>query len=79
MKENKIKKSEFKNKIKDITKFINSLDYINKNITETKFNLYNLNNEILNININLEPYIKELNKRINKENISIKNEIELYE
>ena len=79
MKENKIKKSEFKNKIKDITKFINSLDYINKHITETKFNLYNLNNEILNIDINLEPYIKELNKRINKENISIKNEIELYE
>ena len=79
MKENKIKKSEFKDKIKDITKFINSLDYINKDISETKFNLYNLNNEILNIDINLEPYIKELNKRINKENISIKNEIELYE
>ena len=72
-------KIEIKNQKKDISKFINSLDYINKDILEKKFNLYQLNNEILNIDINLEPYIKEINKRIKKENICIRNEIELYE
>ena len=72
-------KTEIKNKKKDISKFINSIDYINKDLLEKKFNLYLLNNEILNIDINLEPYIKEINKRIKKENNCIGNEIELYE
>ena len=72
-------KTEIKNQKKDISKFINSIDYINKDLLEKKFNLYLLNNEILNIDINLEPYIKEINKRIKKENICIGNEIELYE
>ena len=36
-------------------------------------------NSIIDIEINLQPYIEELNNRLNNENLSIKNEIELYE
>ena len=72
-------KIEGENPKKNISNFINSIDFMNKDITEKQFNLYQLNNEILNIDINLEPYIKEINKRIKKENICIGNEIELYE
>lgn len=66
----------------DIVKFINSIDYINKDISDIKnFNLdlFNINNEILDIDLDLNPYIKELNSRLNNEKISIKYEIELFE
>lgn len=73
-------RQEYKNPQKDIKDFINSIDYINKDISEiNNFNLYKLNNEYVDIEINLHSYIDELNKRLNNDNISIKNEIELYE
>ena len=82
MKENEIKKKEIKKpKTKiDIMKFVNSIDYINKDISKiNNLNLYQLNNEILDMDIDLEPYINELNKRLNNEHLIIKNEIQLYE
>ena len=82
MKENKNKnqKQEYKSSKKEIINFINSIDYINKDITTTKnFNLYQLNNEIIDIDLNLSPYIKELNNLLKNEKLSIKNEIDLYE
>ena len=82
MKENKNKnqKQEYKSPKKEIINFINSIDYINKDITTTKnFNLYQLNNEIIDIDLNLSLYIKELNSLLKNEKLSIKNEIDLYE
>lgn len=82
MKENKNKnqKQEYKSPKKEIINFINSIDYINKDITTTKnFNLYQLNNEIIDIDLNLSSYIKELNNLLKNEKLSIKNEIDLYE
>ena len=82
MKENKNKnqKQEYKSSKKEIINFINSIDYINKDITTTKnFNLYQLNNEIIDIDLNLSSYIKELNNLLKNEKLSIKNEIDLYE
>jgi len=80
MKDNKNINHQFKNPQKDIKEFINSIDYINKDISEiNNFNIYKLNNAIIDIEINLQPYIEELNNRLNNENLSIKNEIELYE
>ena len=80
MKDNKIINHQLKNPQKDIKEFINSIDYINKDISEiNNFNIYKLNNAIIDIEINLQPYIEELNNRLNNENLSIKNEIELYE
>ena len=82
MKENKNKnqKQEYKSPKKEIINFINSIDYINKDITTTKnFNLYQLNNEIIDIDLNLSLYIKELNNLLKNEKLSIKNEIDLYE
>ena len=80
MKDNKIINHQFKNPQKDSKEFINSIDYINKDISEiNNFNIYKINNAIIDIEINLQPYIEELNNRLNNENLSIKNEIELYE
>ena len=80
MKDKAKKEQYYKNPIKDIINFINSIDYINKDITQTKnFNFYQLDNEILDIDINLSPYIEELNNLIKKDQKFIKNEIELYE
>ena len=80
MKDNQNQKQEYKSQKKGIINFINSIDYINKDITTTKnFNLYQLNNEIIDIDLNLSPYIKELNNLLKNEKLSIKNEIDLYE
>ena len=80
MKDNQNQKQEYKSQKKGIINFINSIDYINKDITTTKnFNLYQLNNEIIDIDLNLSLYIKELNSLLKNEKLSIKNEIDLYE
>ena len=80
MKDNQNQKQEYKSQKKGIINFINSIDYINKDITTTKnFNLYQLNNEIIDIDLNLSSYIKELNNLLKNEKLSIKNEIDLYE
>lgn len=82
MTENKKLKDEYKNPQKEVINFVNSIDYINKDISDIKnFNLdlFNINNEILDIDLDLNPYIKELNSRLNNEKISIKYEIELFE
>ena len=80
--ENKKLKDEYKNPQKEVINFVNSIDYINKDISDIKnfnLNLFNINNEILDIDLDLNPYIKELNSRLNNEKISIKYEIELFE
>ena len=81
MKKNIPQKKEYKSQKKQISNFVNSIDYMNKDIS-TEINNLNLNyynNEILNIEINLLPYIDELNNRLKNTKISIQNEIELYE
>jgi len=81
MKENGASIKLSKNPQKEVINFINSIDYINEDIS--KFNnldeLFQINNEILYIELDLDPYIKELNSRLNNKNLFITNEIELYE
>ena len=61
--------------------FVNSIDYINEDIS--KFNnldeIFQISNEIINLDLDLKPYIKELNSRLNKENLFINYEMELFE
>ena len=63
----------------DVTKFINSIDYINKDISQINFEQYELNKKIINIEINLKPFIAELNNKLNNSNLYIQSEKELYE
>jgi hypothetical protein len=80
MKDKDKKEQNYKNPKKEIINFINSIDYINEDITQNKnFNFYQLNNEIFDIDLNLSPYIEELNNLLKNDKKSIKNEIELFE
>jgi len=80
MKENGASIKVNKNPQNDVICFVNSIDYINEDIS--KFNnldeIFQINNEIINLNLDLKPYIKELNSRLNNEKLFI-NEIELFE
>lgn len=81
MKENGSPIKISKNPQKEVINFINSIDYINEDIS--KFSnleeLFQINNELLNVKLDLDPYIKELNRRLNNKNLLITNDIELYE
>lgn len=81
MKENGAQIKISKNPQKEVINFINSIDYINEDIS--KFSnleeLFQINNELLNVKLDLDPYIKELNRRLNNKNLLITNDIELYE
>ena len=73
-------KTENKNDNLDITSFVNSIDYMNKDIFAfNNFNQCQLNKEIINLEINLKPFIDELNNKLGKRNLFIQNEIQLYE
>ena len=81
MKENGASIKAKKNPQNEVICFINSIDYINEDIS--KFNnldeIFQISNEIINLDLDLKPYIKELNSRLNKENLFIYHEMELYE
>ena len=81
MEENGASNKVNKNLQNEVICFINSIDYINEDIS--KFNnldeLFQISNEIVNLNLDLKPYIKELNSRLNNENLFITNEKELFE
>ena len=80
MKENGATIKVNKNPQNEVFCFVNSIDYINEDIS--KFNnldeIFQISNEIINVNLDLKPYIKELNSRLNNEKLFI-NEIELFE
>ena len=67
-----------KEKISGLNNFINSIDFMNKDIKKY-FKEYNINKEYIEENINLNNYIIEFNNRIESKNILIKNENVLYE
>ena len=67
-----------KEKISGLNNFINSIDFMNKDIKKY-FKEYNINKEYIEENINLNNYIIEFNNRIENKNILIKNENVLYE
>jgi len=67
-----------KEKISGLNNFINSIDFMNKDIKKY-FKEYNINKEYFEENINLNNYIIEFNNRIENKNILIKNENVLYE
>ena len=72
--------NEEKEKKKELINFINSIDYLNKDISNIQYlNEYKNNNEIIDDNINLNNYINEFNNIIEDKNIIIKNEKDLYE
>jgi hypothetical protein len=81
MKENGASIKENKNPQNEVICFINSIDYINEDIS--KFNnldeIFQISNEIIYLDLDLKPYIKELNSRLNDENLFITYEIELFE
>lgn len=70
-----------KNPQNDVISFVNSINYINEDIS--KFSdldeIFQINNEIINLDLDLEPYIKELNSRLNNPKLFITYEIELFE
>ena len=61
-----------------LNNFINSIDFMNKDIKKY-FKEYNINKEYIEENINLNNYIIEFNNRIENKNTLIKNENVLYE
>ena len=67
-----------KEKNNGLNNFINSIDFMNKDIKKY-FKEYNINKEYIEDNINLNNYIIEFNNRIENKNILIKNENVLYE
>ena len=72
--------NEEKEKKNELINFINSMDYMNKDISNIPYlNEYENNNEIIDDNINLNNYINEFNNIIEDKNIIIKNEKDLYE
>ena len=72
--------NEEKEKKNELINFINSIDYMNKDISNIQYlNEYKINNEIIDDNINLNNYINEFNNIIEDKNIIIKNEKDLYE
>ena len=70
--------SREKEKSKGLINFINSIDFMNKDISNY-FKEYNINKEYNEEDINLNNYIIEFNNRIENKNILIKNENVLYE
>ena len=69
--------SKEKEKSKGLINFINSIDFMNKDISNY-FKEYNINKEYNEKDINLNNYIIEFNNRIENKDILIKNENVLY-
>ena len=69
--------SKEKEKSKGLINFINSIDFMNKDISNY-FKEYNINKEYNEKDINLDNYIIEFNNRIENKDIFIKNENVLY-
>lgn len=69
--------SKEKEKSKGLINFINSIDFMNKDISNY-FKEYNINKEYNEKDINLDNYIIEFNNRIENKNILIKNENVLF-
>ena len=80
MKKKLIDYNDRKNEKKNgLINFINSLDFMNKDILNNKdFQEYRNNDEIIDNDNNLDSYIREFNKRIKNKNICIKNEKILF-
>ena len=66
-----------KEKSKGLINFINSIDFMNKDISNY-FKEYNINKEYNEEDINLNNYIIEFNNRIENKDILIKNENVLF-
>jgi len=69
--------SKEKEKSKGLINFINSIDFMNKDISNY-FKEYNINKEYNEKDINLNNYIIEFNNRIENKDILIKNENVLF-
>ncbi len=69
--------SKEKEKSKGLINFINSIDFMNKDISNY-FKEYNINKEYNEKDINLDNYIIEFNNRIENKDILIKNENVLF-
>jgi hypothetical protein len=69
--------SKEKEKSKGLINFINSIDFMNKDISNY-FKEYNINKEYNEEDINLNNYIIEFNNRIENKDILIKNENVLF-
>lgn len=69
--------SREKEKSKGLINFINSIDFMNKDISNY-FKEYNINKEYNEKDINLNNYIIEFNNRIENKDILIKNENVLF-
>lgn len=69
--------SREKEKSKGLINFINSIDFMNKDISNY-FKEYNINKEYNEKDINLDNYIIEFNNRIENKDILIKNENVLF-
>jgi hypothetical protein len=69
--------SKEKEKSKGLINFINSIDFMNKDISNY-FKEYNIIKEYNEKDINLNNYIIEFNNRIENKDILIKNENVLY-
>jgi hypothetical protein len=73
-----MKKNEKSNK-NELINFINSVDYINEDISNLEyFQNKRFNDDILDIEINLNNYIIELNNRLENKGLCIKSENELF-
>ena len=70
-------KEKEKEKSKGLINFINSIDFMNKDISNY-FKEYNINKEYNEKDINLDNYIIEFNNRIENKDILIKNENVLF-
>ena len=70
-------KEKEKEKSKGLINFINSIDFMNKDISNY-FKEYNINKEYNEEDINLNNYIIEFNNRIENKDILIKNENVLF-
>ena len=69
--------SKEKEKSKGLINFINSIDFMNKDISNY-FKEYNINKEYNEKDINLNNYIIEFNNKIENKDILIKNENVLF-
>ena len=70
-------KEKEKEKSKGLINFINSIDFMNKDISNY-FKEYNIIKEYNEKDINLDNYIIEFNNRIENKDILIKNENVLF-
>ena len=69
--------SREKEKSKGLINFINSIDFMNKDISNY-FKEYNINKEYNEKDINLDNYIIEFNNRIENKDFLIRNENILF-